>query len=56
VLAIIGAYHYDASNSMVDYFETNFYYELHTKPGKSWTAQQDTTDIDRAERSEAMTA
>lgn len=56
VLAIIGAYHYDASNSMVDYFETNFYYELHTKPGKSWTAQQDTTDIDRAERGEAMTA
>ena len=56
VLAIIGAYHYDASNSMVDYFETNFYYELHTKPGKSWTVQQDTTDIDRAKLSEAMTA
>lgn len=56
VLAIIGAYHYDASNSMVDYFDTNFYYELHTKPGKSWTVQQDTTDIDRAERGKAMTA
>ena len=38
VLAIMGAYHYDASNSMVDYFDTNFYYDLHTKPGKSWTA------------------
>lgn len=56
VLAIIGAYHYDASNSMVDYFDTNFYCELHTKPGKSWTAQRDTTDIDRAKRGEAMTA
>ena len=38
VLAIIGAYHYDESNSMVDYFNTNFYYDLHTKPGKSWAA------------------
>lgn len=38
VLAIIQAYHYDASNSMVDYFDTNFYYDLHTKPGKSWAA------------------
>ena len=38
VLAIIGAYHYDASNNMVDYFDTNFYYDLHTKPGKSWAA------------------
>ena len=38
VLAIIGAYRYDASNSMVDYFDTNFYYDLHTKPGKSWAA------------------
>lgn len=38
VLAIIGAYHYDASNSMVDYFDTNFYYHIETKPGKSWAA------------------
>lgn len=38
VLAIIRAYRYDESNSMVDYFNTNFYYDLHTKPGKSWTA------------------
>ena len=38
VLAIMGTYHYDASNSMVDYFDTNFYYDLHTKPGKSWAA------------------
>lgn len=56
VIAIITAYRYDESNSMVDYFNTNFYYDLHTKPGKSWTVQQDTTDIDRAERGEAMTA
>lgn len=38
VLAIVRAYHYDASNSMVDYFDTNFYYDLNTKPGKSWAA------------------
>lgn len=38
VIAIITAYRYDESNSMVDYFNTNFYYDLHTKPGKSWTA------------------
>lgn len=38
VLAIIRAYRYDESNSMVDYFNTNFYYDLHTKPGKSWAA------------------
>lgn len=53
---IITAYRYDESNSMVDYFDTNFYYDIDTKPGKSWTAQQDTTDIGRAERGEAMTA
>ena len=35
---IITAYRYDESNSMVDYFDTNFYYDLHTKPGKSWAA------------------
>lgn len=38
VIAIITAYRYDESNSMVDYFNTNFYYDLHTKPGKSWAA------------------
>lgn len=38
VIAIITAYRYDKSNSMVDYFDTNFYYDLHTKPGKSWAA------------------
>ena len=38
VIAIITAYRYDESNSMVDYFDTNFYYDLHTKPGKSWAA------------------
>ena len=38
VIAIISAYRYDESNSMVDYFNTNFYYDLHTKPGKSWAA------------------
>lgn len=35
---IIAAYRYDESNSMVDYFETNFYYDIETKPGKSWAA------------------
>ena len=35
---IIGAYRYDESNSMVDYFNTNFYYDIHTKPGNSLTA------------------
>lgn len=38
VLAIIRAYRYDESNSMADYFNTNFYYDLHTKPGKSFAA------------------
>lgn len=33
---IITAYRYDDSNSMVDYFDTNFYYDIDTKPGKSW--------------------
>ena len=32
VLAIINAYHYDESNSMVDYFNTNFYISLYTSP------------------------
>lgn len=30
--AIIAAYRYDNSNSMVDYFDTNFYYDLRLKP------------------------
>lgn len=34
VQAIITAYRYDESNSMVDYFDTNFYYDIHTKPAK----------------------
>lgn len=34
VNAIISAYRYDESNSMVDYFDTNFYYDIHTKPAK----------------------
>lgn len=32
VNSIISAYRYDKSNSMVDYFDTNFYYDIHTKP------------------------
>ena len=32
VNAIICAYRYDESNAMVDYFDTNFYYEICTKP------------------------
>lgn len=34
VLAIVSAYRYDESNSMVDYFNTNFYIDIYTKPGK----------------------
>lgn len=56
VLDIVRAYNYDASNSMVDYFDTNFYYNIDTKPGKSWTAVADTTDIDRAAAAETKTA
>jgi hypothetical protein len=32
VLAIIEAYRYDESNSMVDYFNTNFYISIYTEP------------------------
>lgn len=32
VNSIINAYRYDESNSMVDYFDTNFYYTICTKP------------------------
>ena len=28
---IISAYRYDCSNSMVDYFDTNFYYDIDIK-------------------------
>ena len=31
VNAIIRNYNYDDSNSMVDYFDTNFYYDLYVK-------------------------
>ena len=34
VQAIVEAYRYDESNSMVDYFDTNFYYDITTKPTK----------------------
>ena len=30
--SIISSYRYDNSNSMVDYFDTNFYYDLRLKP------------------------
>lgn len=30
--AIIAAYRYDNSNGMVDYFDTNFYYDIRLKP------------------------
>lgn len=30
--AIISAYRYDCSNGMVDYFDTNFYYDIRLKP------------------------
>lgn len=29
---VINAYRYDESNAMVDYFDTNFYYDIYTKP------------------------
>lgn len=32
VNSIISAYRYDESNAMVDYFDTNFYYDIRTKP------------------------
>lgn len=32
VNSIISAYRYDESNAMVDYFDTNFYYSIVTKP------------------------
>lgn len=35
VLDIVSQYHYDGSNSMVDYFDTNFYLTLYTKPAKT---------------------
>ena len=35
VLGIISAYRYDESNSMVDYFNTNFYIDIYTKPAKA---------------------
>lgn len=34
VNSIITAYRYDESNAMVDYFDTNFYYYIVTKPAK----------------------
>lgn len=36
VMNIVYQYHWDESNSMVDYFSTNFYAHLRTKPGKTW--------------------
>lgn len=32
VNSIVSAYRYDESNAMVDYFDTNFYYSIYTKP------------------------
>lgn len=32
IQAIICAYRYDESNNQVDYFHTNFYYDIYTKP------------------------
>lgn len=34
IISIISAYRYDESNSMVDYFDTNFYFTVNTKPIK----------------------
>lgn len=32
IKSIIESYRYDESNAMVDYFDTNFYYDIRTKP------------------------
>lgn len=41
VYFIISSYRYDKSNSMVDYFDTNFYIDIYTKPMlKNRTEQQ----------------
>lgn len=32
--ALIAAYRYDCSNGMVDYFDTNFYYDIYLKPAE----------------------
>ena len=34
IVTIIEAYRYDESNAMVDYFNTNFYFDIVTKPAK----------------------
>lgn len=34
IVSIIEAYRYDESNAMVDYFNTNFYFDIVTKPAK----------------------
>lgn len=39
ICGIISAYRYDNSNSMIDYFDTNFYYHIYTKAGKSWKGE-----------------
>lgn len=36
ICKIITAYRFDESNGMVDYYNTNFYYDIRTKAGKSW--------------------
>ena len=35
IISIICSYRYDESNSMVDYFNTNFYYDIAIKPALS---------------------
>ena len=34
IQSIIESYRYDESNAMVDYFNTNFYFDINTKPAK----------------------
>lgn len=34
IRSIIESYRYDESNAMVDYFNTNFYFYINTKPEK----------------------
>lgn len=41
VLKIVESYRWDESNSMVDYFSTNFYFDIYTKPGKWADAEKE---------------
>ena len=58
IQAIICAYRYDESNSQVDYFHTNFYYDIYTKPAtvKPTTPDDEPTKPAKEEPKEAPAA